>query len=175
MTHEERLHLAIEFERAVRFLAKRMPVSNETSRKPVLFHNIRVGVSLYEKGYAPDIVIAGILHDAIEFAGVSEEELIAEFGDEIARLVHANTKDDTIANKHKKTHELISRCVANGESALIIKTADILDSFRWYSRMENPGELDYCHRNATAILEMKPDTFQDPIFEELRGWNDKVK
>lgn len=170
MTHQEHLRLAIEFERAVRFLAERMPVSDESSRKPVLFHNIRVGVALYEKGYSHDIVIAGILHDAIEFADVSEEELKKEFGDEITRLVRASTKDDTITDKHEKTRELINRCVANGESALIIKTTDILDSFRWYSRMENPGELDYCRRNATAILEMKPNTFHDPIFEELKGW-----
>lgn len=170
MTHQEHLRLALEFERAIRFLTERMPVSDETSRKPVLFHNIRVGVSLYERGYAPDIVIAGILHDAIEFAGVLEEELRREFGDEIARLVRATTKDDTIANKEQKTRELIDRAVACSESALIIKTADILDSFHWYSRAENPGELDYCKRNAVAILDMKPETFHDPIFAELKGW-----
>ncbi len=170
MTRQEHLHLALEFERAVRFLTERMPVSDETSRKPVLFHNIRVGVSLYERGYAPDIVIAGILHDAIEFAGVSEEELVSEFGDEIARIVHANTKDDTITDKNEKTRELIGRAVAAGEDALVVKTADILDSFHWYSRMENPNELEYCQRNAVAILDMKPDTFDDPIFEELKGW-----
>lgn len=170
MTNKERLHLAVEFERAVRFLAERMPVSDETSRKPVLFHNIRVGVSLYERGYASDIVIAGILHDTIEFAGVSEKELGKEFGDEIARLVRANTKDDTITDKEQKTRELIGRAVACGESALIIKTADILDSFHWYSRMENPNELDYCQRNAVTILDMKPNTFDDPIFKELKEW-----
>ena len=168
MAHQEHLRLALEFERAVRFLADRMLISDETSRKPVLFHNIRVGVSLYEKKCARDIVIAGVLHDAIEFAGVSEEELAKEFGNEIARIVRANTKDDTITDKNEKTRELIGRAVAAGENALIVKTADILDSFRWYSRMDNSGELDYCKRNAIAILDMKPDTFRDPIFAELR-------
>jgi hypothetical protein len=39
--------LNIEFEKAVRLLAEAFPVSDENTRKPVLFHDIRVGVYLY--------------------------------------------------------------------------------------------------------------------------------
>ncbi|QQS15515.1 MAG: HD domain-containing protein [Candidatus Moraniibacteriota bacterium] len=169
----DEIELAVEFERAVRFLADRISVADESSRKPVLFHNIRVGTYLYEKGYPRDTVIAGVLHDAIEFAGVTKEELVNKFGEAITQLVLASTKDDSIEDKAEKTRELIRRCVQNGEDALIVKTADILDSFRWYSRLGNHNQIDYCRRNADAIFEYKPQEFSDDIFLELKSWRER--
>ena len=67
--------LQIEFEKAVRFLAKRMPLPDANSRKPILFHDIRVGIYLYENGYTKDVVLAGVLHDTIEWARMSAQEL----------------------------------------------------------------------------------------------------
>ncbi len=158
---------ALDFEKAVRFLTKHLPISNETDRKPILFHNIRVGVYLYENGYEPNVVLAGLLHDAIEWSSTDEQILKTEFGDEVTRLVLACTKDDSILDKEEKTKELTQRCVQNGEAALIIKTADIIDSFKWYSAQNNENELEYCQRNARAIFNFKPDGFSDKIFEEL--------
>lgn len=165
--------LNIKFETAVRLLVEHFPVSDETSRKPVLFHDIRVGVYLYERGYSEDIVLAGLLHDALEWSSCPREVLVKEFGENVVRLVMASTKDDSITDKHEKTNELITRCVQNGQEALIVKTADILDSFKWYSSQENIGELKYCMRNANAIFALKPDSFDDKIFGELREWREK--
>jgi len=167
-------NLALDFEKAVRFLTKHLPPSEESSRKPILFHNIRVGTYLYENGYKPNIVLAGLLHDTIEWSSADKQILKTEFGDEVVRLVLACTKDDSILDKEEKTNELISRCVQNGEEALIIKTADIIDSFKWYSAQNNETELEYCQRNAQAIFNFKPDGFNDKIFEELKKWQDKV-
>lgn len=147
-----------------------MPLSDENSRKPVLFHDIRVGVYLYENGYSQDIVLAGLLHDAIEWSKANEKMLRDEFGDNVVRLVLASTKDDSIADKEGKIIELIKRCVKNGQDALIVKAADILDSFKWYSIQDNKTELQYCMRNANAIFRSKPDDFDDKIFGELKRW-----
>jgi len=133
--------LNIEFEKAVRLLAKYLPPADENSRKSALFHDIRVGVYLYENGYAPEVVLAGVLHDAIEWSEISEQMLRDEFGDNVTKLVLASTKDDSIVDKEDKTTELISRCVQNGQEALIVKTADILDSFKWYASQNNENEL----------------------------------
>lgn len=165
--------LNIAFEKAVRLLTEHMPPSDENSRKPILFHDIRVGVYLYENGYAEDVVLAGVLHDAIEWSETSEQMLREEFGNNVARLVLASTKDDTIMDKEEKTIELIRRCVQNGQEALIIKSADIIDSFKWYSSQDNKGELGYCMRNANAIFTFKPDDFNDKIFDELKNWQNK--
>ncbi|MEI8103384.1 MAG: HD domain-containing protein [Candidatus Moraniibacteriota bacterium] len=173
MEKDEQKKLSISFEKAVRFLAKYMPVSDENSRKPALFHDIRVGVYLYEHGYGQDTVLAGVLHDAIEWSGASEQLVRDEFGDEVVRLVLASTKDDSITDGKEKTKELIQRCVKNGQEALIVKTADILDSFKWYSSQNNESEIQYCVRNANAILEYRPDDFDDKIFGELKVWQEK--
>ena len=167
--------LNIEFERAVRFLAKYMPASSENSRKPILFHDIRVGVYLYENGYKSEVVLAGILHDAIEWSKASEKMLRDEFGDKVVKLILASTKNDSIIDKEEKTKELIKRCIKNGQTALIVKTADIIDSFKLYFAQNNKGELGYCMRNANAIFEFKPKNFNDKIFKELKVWQTKFK
>ncbi len=165
--------LSLNFEKAVRFMVEYFPVSDENSRKPVLFHDIRVGVYLYENGYAENIVLAGLLHDVIEWSDATEEMVEKEFGVEVLRLVLASTKDDSIVDKQEKTNELIQRCVDNGEEALIVKTADILDSYKWYTAHGNADQLDYCRRNAEAIMKFKPENFEDKIFGELNTWLNK--
>ena len=167
--------LNLKFEKAVRLLVEYMPHSDADSRKPILFHDIRVGVYLYENGYSENIVLAGILHDTIEWSKMKEEMLRNEFGDEIAKLVLANTKDDSITDKEEKTIELIKRCIQNGQDALIVKAADILDSFKWYSSQENKNEIQYCMRNANAIFKFKPTDFNDKKNDELKNWQVKFQ
>ena len=166
--------LNIKFEKAVRVLSEYMPESDENSRKPVMFHDIRVGVYLYENGYSEDVVLAGVLHDASEWSGADEQLLRDEFGDNVVRLIFASTKDDTIADKVEKTNELIQRCVQNGQDALIVKTADIIDSFKWYASQNNEDELkNHCVKNANAIFKFKPEDFDDKIFNELKSWQER--
>lgn len=166
--------LNLKFEEAVRLLTKYMTPSDENSRKPVLFHDIRVGTYLYENGYSPDIVLAGVLHDAIEWSEITEATIQDEFGDTVLKLVLASTKDDSITDKTEKTNELINRCIQNGQDALIVKAADIIDSFKWYSSQNNEEQLkNHCMKNANTILELKPKNFDDKIFNELKKWQEK--
>lgn len=160
------------FEKAVHMLANARPLSDESSRKPALFHDIRVSVYLYENSYSSDIVLAGLLHDAIEWYGIRVEALRAEFGNTISDMVVACTKDDTIKDPKEKIEKIIRQCVAAGKDALIVKAADILDSYKWYTKTQNEGELLYCARNAEAIFRLKPGTIEDAIFDELKKWHD---
>jgi (p)ppGpp synthase/HD superfamily hydrolase len=130
-------------------------------------------VYLYENNYSEDVVIAGVLHDILEDTSVTSEELREEFGGTVLKLVAASTKDNSIKDGLEKTNELIKRCVESGEDALIVKSADILDSFKWYSSQNNESEIAYCMRNANAIFEYKPEHFSDKIFNELKMWQNK--
>jgi (p)ppGpp synthase/HD superfamily hydrolase len=163
-------NLNLDFEKAMRFLVENFPVSDENSRKPVLAHDVRVGVYLYENDYPREIVLAGLLHDALEWSEVNEEMLEKEFGGEILKLVKANTKNRSIQNSDERIDELIRRCAQNGEAALIVKTADILDSFKYYTKVNNKDELEYSRKNAEAIKKYKPENFTDPIFEKFNDW-----
>lgn len=165
--------LGFLFEKAVRLLSEHLPPSDKHTRKPVLFHDIRVGVYLYENKYPDHIVLAGILHDAVEQFNVDEQLLRNEFGDIVTKLVLASTKNSSI--KEDKTSELISRCIQNGQDALVVKTADTIDSFKWYSSKNNDEQLQFCLKTADAIFKFKPDSFNDKIFEELKYWQSKIK
>ncbi len=163
----------IKFEKATRLLIDNLPASDKNSRKPILFHDIRVAVFLYENGYSPNLILAGLLHDSVEWGGINEEKLRSEFGDEITKIVLANTKDDSIKNNDEKIKELVGRCVDNGIESLIVKTADIIDSFKWYMKKKNLDELNYCIKNANNILDLKPNTFDDKIFDILKNLRDE--
>ena len=91
--------LNVKFENGVRFLVQHFPPSDESSRKPILFHDIRVGVYLYNNGYSEDVVLAGLLHDALEWSSATDDVVRDEFGENVLKLVLANTKDDTIKDK----------------------------------------------------------------------------
>lgn len=167
--------LDIEFEKAVRLLVEHMPLSEEGSRKPILFHGIRVGIYLYRKGYPRDTVLAGVLHDAIEWSDITEETLRNGFGENVLRIVLANSKDRSIEDSDKRVDDMIDRCIAEGEGALIVKSADTIDSFEHYTKTGNQKELSgHCMKTTEAIFRNLPADFHDLIFEELRKWKDKT-
>lgn len=174
------LALDVEIDRAIRFLTECLPMSDASSRKPILPHNVRVGNFLRERaltrGYSQETVLAGFLHDVLEWSSANEDALREAFGEEIVRLVRASTKNDSIENKEERRRELIARCAGEGLEALVVKTADILDSFRFYTEAENNGELlGHCVPYADEILRVKPAEWNDPIFDELREWKEKVE
>ena len=157
-----------KLEKAVQLLTKHFHPDDENSRKPVLPHDIRVAAYLSENDYSDEVVLAGLLHDAIEWSDLTEQILRDAFGDKVVKLVLACTKDDSIKDSDEKIEELIKRCARNGQDALIVKTADILDSYEHYTKTNNKDELEYCRKNAGAILEYKPENFDDPIFNKLK-------
>lgn len=167
--------LNIQFEKAIRLLVQYLPTSTVDTRKPIIPHVIRVGVYLYEHGYESDIVLAGILHDALEFSQITERMIQENFGNTIAQLVLACTKNDTIQNQEAKTEELIKRCIQNGQNALIVKAADIIDSYKYYTATDNEEQILYCLKNTTAIFKYIPDQYTDRIFKELKDWQTTVK
>ena len=165
----------IEFEKAIRFLIKYAPVSDENTKKAMVSHDIRVGIYLFNHNYSKDIVLAGILHDTIEFTKVDKELLKENFGERVSRLVSANSKNRSIKDSDKRIEELVKRCAENSDEAFIIKIADTIDSFNHYTKTDNKGEIDYCAKNAQAIFKYKPANFNDNILDELDKWLGKVK
>ncbi len=165
----------MKLEKAVRLISEYLPVSDKDSRKSILFHDIRVGVYLHENRYSEDIVLAGLLHDAIEWSDITVEILKEEFGGDVAKLVLASTKNKSI-EKSKRNEELIKRCVKDGQDALIVKAADTIDSFKWYYAQNNKEQLtNHCLNILNLIFKYKPKDFNDKIFEELREWKVKFR
>lgn len=135
--------------------------------KPTLLHAIRVGSWLYFHGYATNIVIAGFLHDIIEDTDVTEQEIFEDFGVEVANIVKANTKNTKIQEKKIRNDELIKRCLETSEKASIVKAADILDNYKYYSSLNDQAGIEYCTNNALSFRKHFNNAYEDKIFTKL--------
>lgn len=124
-----------EIEKAIKFLVHAFDKS-ECTGKPVILHSIRVGLYLNRQGYDKNIVIAGILHDLLEDSNTTVEEIKKKFGDNVAKLVMANSFDKDIKDKRKRYFQTYERCIKAGKDALVIKTSDILDNYNYYDFAE---------------------------------------
>jgi hypothetical protein len=91
---------------------------------------------------APDhLVAAGVLHDVLEKAAVSESELAKRFGGRVARLVAAVSDDDRIDAYGKRKAALRRQVAGAGEEALTLFAADKLSKLRELRR-EAVANLD---------------------------------
>ncbi len=78
--------------RAFRFAAKAHKGQKRVSGEPYINHCLAVAIILAELHVPPVVVAAGLLHDTVEDTSVTLEDLRADFGDEIAKLVDGVTK-----------------------------------------------------------------------------------
>ena len=75
------------------------------SGEPYLIHPIAVVHILAELGMDEDTLIAGLLHDVVEDTEYTKEELIAEFGKEVALLVDGVTKIGSLTFENKEARQ----------------------------------------------------------------------
>jgi (p)ppGpp synthase/HD superfamily hydrolase len=155
-----------KIEEAIKFLSASMPNASNLV-KPTLFHSIRVGVSLHDNGYSEDIVIAGFLHDLVEDAGISVEEIEKKFGTKVSKLVEAETKDSTIQDEIEKADHLISKLLEFGNDALIIKAADLLDNLILYKNRKEEKAIAKLTRMSNNLLGNKPSSLGGELFNRL--------
>jgi len=57
------------------------------TKTPYIVHPVEVAMILKESSLEGEVIAAGMLHDILEDTGVTPDELKAEFGEEILRLV----------------------------------------------------------------------------------------
>ncbi|MBX4215820.1 HD domain-containing protein, partial [Candidatus Parcubacteria bacterium] len=104
------------------------------SGEPYFVHVAAVGKSLAEMKMDPATIAAGLLHDTLEDAGLTEEELEREFGQEIAFLVKGVTKLGKLKYRGLERHVESLRkffiAMAQDIRVLIIKLCDRLHNVR---------------------------------------------
>ena len=149
-----------------------MPTA-DTLIKPTLLHSIRVGTYLYNNRYSQNIVLGGYLHDIIEDTEIDNKLIEEKFGKSVLDIVLANSKDPSLAEDTNQ--ELLQRCLAYGEDALVVKTADILDNYKYYKIINSQKGLDDCSRNTEYLLQIVPADFESEVFTELKEFHADVK
>ncbi len=156
-------------EKAIKYLALQVDRSGNNP-KPVIFHSVRVALSLDRYEYPTEVVVAALLHDLLEDTKTNLEDIEKEFGQEVAALVRANSFDKSITDKKQRYIEAFDRCLKAGKGALLIKTADILDNADYYSLVKDQeaykgliDKLEYFMNLAKKSLE------GEPIFSDLQN------
>lgn len=102
----------------------------KASPLPYIIHPLNVARILIECGAPDEIVIAAVLHDVVEDTKVTLDQVRAEFGQEVARLVEGMSepdRKDTWENRKRGTLKFLENAP---QDLLLIELADKLDNIR---------------------------------------------
>lgn len=104
------------------------------SGEPYFIHVFETAKILAEIGMSATVVAVGLLHDTIEDAGVTREDIQNEFGDEILFLVEGVTKLGTLRfqglTRHAESLRKLFVATSKDVRVIIIKLADRLHNTR---------------------------------------------
>lgn len=95
---------------------------------PYLLHPIAVADALLASGADRNLVCAGCLHDVVEDSKITNDEIRIEFGDEVADLVEAVTKDSNLKQTklENQAYLILAKLSEVGPTAFALKAADLL-------------------------------------------------
>lgn len=97
--------------------------------KPYIVHPFSVANTLAKNGASDELIAAGLLHDTIEDAHATPDELRKRFGDEVLRLVSFDTEDKTLPWEERKSATLSAVKTCDRQCAMLV-CADKLSNIR---------------------------------------------
>lgn len=123
------------------------------SGDPYITHPVAVATILADLGMPAPTLAAALLHDTVEDTDYSLDQLRADFGDEIAKLVDGVTKLDKVAYGDAAQAETVRKMVvamARDIRVLVIKLADRLHNARTWKYVPTTS----AERKARETLEI---------------------
>lgn len=107
---------------------------------PYFTHPSNVADLLRSAGASQEVIIAGYLHDTVEDAGVTLDEIKEKFGDRVAELVAGSSEPDKGASwDERKKHTMHYLQSINDPEVLQVVVADKLDNVDDTYRNGGPG------------------------------------
>lgn len=125
--------LTARFEQA---LARAVHLHRDQIRKgtsiPYVAHLLNVTGLALSHGASEDVAIAAILHDAVEDTDCTVEELAAEFGPEVARIVGECSDTDEVPKPPwaERKRRYLAHLPQASTGALLVSASDKLDNAR---------------------------------------------
>lgn len=142
-------------EKAYNFAEKAHAGKKRQSGEPYIIHPVHVAYYVLTRHnlFDASTVCAALLHDTIEDTEVTYEDLVKEFGEDIARLVLSVTNCNNISFKDKNEEEVynnaaILRNMLSDIRTIIIKSCD---------RLHNMETLEY--KNPQSRMRKSTQTF----------------
>src|SRR5436190_20150145 len=101
------------------------------AQEPYINHLLEVASLVAEatSGNSPQVIVAALLHDAIEDQEVPRELIAQEFGRDVATLVEEVT-DDKSLEKHERKPLQVDTAHKKSDDAKAIKLADKISNLR---------------------------------------------
>ena len=121
--------------KAWEFCVKHHEGQMRASGEPYIIHPLEVAEVLAEMKLDATAIAAGLLHDSVEDTPATNEEIQAEFGDQVAHIVEGVTKIDKIqfANREDRQAENVRKmllAMVEDVRVVLIKLADRLHNMR---------------------------------------------
>jgi GTP diphosphokinase / guanosine-3',5'-bis(diphosphate) 3'-diphosphatase len=128
--------------------------SKGESGAPCINHLLEVASMVAEATGAkdPNLIVAALLHDAIEDQGIAREEIAKRFGDDVASLVEEVTDDTSLPSKERKRLQ-VEHAPRKSRRAKILKLADKVSNI-WSIANDPP---DWSARRRLAYVQWGRD------------------
>ncbi|MFQ6049783.1 MAG: HD domain-containing protein [Candidatus Paceibacterales bacterium] len=137
--------------------------------KPVVAHSLRVGFDLLKRGYNNDIVIAAILHDVNEDAGVPVAKIENRFGRKVAQMVDSASYNRNIPDSRERYLDTYKRIIKAGRGAIIVSVADHLDNADYYKYEKSKLTKKEVYEKWQIFLKTVASKISDePIYQEFK-------
>lgn len=122
-------------EKAYNYAERKHSGQFRKSGEPYFIHVLNVAYVLAQLHSSPVTISAGFLHDVVEDCGVTKEEFVSEFGEEIYNIVEAVTKIGNLEFKDEKeylaaNHRKIFIAMAKDVRVILVKLVDRLHNMR---------------------------------------------
>ncbi|MBU2437581.1 MAG: HD domain-containing protein [Acidobacteria bacterium] len=177
MSQKTRLDLAVEMAAA----AHRNQMRKFTDI-PYITHPFGVAVLLLNYGYAEDLVIAGLLHDAVEDSSLAFDDIRRVFGSKVAGIVEG-CSEPVKTDPWMVRKSLIIEVLREADmDTKIVACADKLHNVRsitsdyedigsriWQRFNEGQNSQEWYYRRILESFASPPNSLEDiPLFLELK-------
>ena len=141
------------------------------AKEPYINHILEVAslVTQATGGSDPDVVIAALLHDAIEDVDVTSEMIASQFGQHVADIVTEVTDDKSLPKAERKRKQ-VENALKKSPEAKLIKLADKTSNLRagqTVSRLTGQWSDHSTMSNGPRALWLV-------FVERRRGWNSSL-
>ena len=168
------------------FLFAKQVHENQVRKNGVayLVHPFEVAVILAQNGACEELICAGLLHDAIEDADVTEEELRQRFPDKVVQLILDDSEDKSKSWEERKEEDIRFVATTEDRDYKMLMCADKLANIRglvieqarrgedvWKMFHRGKDKQEWFYRSMAAALS---DLAGLPMYEELKEKIDTV-
>lgn len=132
-------------------------------------HPIAVAKLLSDAGYDGSLIAAAYLHDVVEHADVSLDEIRERFGPSVAALIDCLSEDPDIESYGDRKRVLRRGILDSGGDPVVIYAADRVANMRDWLTI-SPEDRPACGERLGTTLEERLELWTEDV-EELRDLN----